>query len=94
LLVIVTIMVLQRFGTLTMRDTDFKIFPEECSLWAVNGCTRVVLGKDECLRPKDIPTKFKIVYEKKQRSGWTFMTSQIHTCIDEVKGASLKEEYG
>jgi len=87
-------MVLSRFGTVTMRDTDFKIFPEECSLWAVEGCTRVVLGKDECNRQKFIPMNFKIVYEKKQSNGWTGLTSQIHTCIDEVKGASLKEEYG
>ena len=54
-LVFVTIFTLQRFATLTIRDTDFKTFPSECSPWATNGCTRVVLKKDGCLRPEEIP---------------------------------------
>ena len=46
---------------------DFESFPNACSDWAVDGCTRISLEKEGadggCLRPKDIPSEYDIIFD-------------------------------
>ena len=87
-MVVVTIFILERFATLTIRDTNFTTFPAACSDWAEEGCTRVVLKKDGCLRAQEIPQTFRIVYTVDNNND-KGAQDQILTCIDSVKGGSL-----
>ena len=43
LMAFVTILVVERLISLTIRSVNFTEFPQECSEWATKGCTRVVL---------------------------------------------------
>ena len=63
---IITLLFLVKIGTLTAvtsNQVDFISFPNDCSAWAKEqGCTRVVLEKEQCVRPKDIATKFSTTF--------------------------------
>ena len=62
---LIVMMVVLRIMTLTLRTNEgifVDSFPSECSKWAVNGCTRIVLDVKGCNRQYSIPDETKIVF--------------------------------
>ena len=83
------IIFLARVFTFTSHPSDLvnlEQFPGECSDWAVEGCTRIVLKElgsaNGCLRPIDIPTTFNVIFKYKEG-----MSKQIEDCANGVKGS-------
>jgi len=91
LVIFVTILVLERFVSLTIRDVNFKTFPSECSSWATLGCTRIVLNKNGCTRPEDIPKTYSTVFEYKSEAD---LNQNLMACVDDVNGGALYDKSG
>ena len=61
-------------------EVDFTNWPQNCASWAENeGCTRIDLNSNQCVRAEDIPTTYHTVFVG--AVGYTAVTA-IQNCYD------------
>ena len=70
------------------RDDLDGVFPATCGSWAAdNGCTRIVLEKTECTRPKDIETQNSIIFNNLVSDSKFY--DELEKCIQDLSGAKI-----
>jgi hypothetical protein len=67
-------------------------FPSHCGTWAEkNGCTRVTLYEDDCVRVKEIPEYYSIVFDSLDDG---FMSDMVSSCLNKIPGAKIMDSNG
>ena len=69
------------------RSDQGSSFPEACGSWAeANGCTRVTMKQDGCIRPEKIVSENSLILPTGNDA---LVNSVIAGCIDDLSGAKL-----
>lgn len=65
-------------------------FPTACGSWAeADGCTRIELSNDQCVRSSEIPSENSIVFPATESDALSNFYTKLDTCIGDLSGAKL-----
>ena len=87
-------MLICRILALTVRHDErlaITSYPQGCSEWATEACTRISIYKDECVGQGNLPSLYVNTFNSSQAA---MLNSKLYECVEKSVTAKIIEPKG